>query len=84
MRIATARHGDRIVFGPIDDHGIRDLSNIVDDQNALMALVHSAEGRAQVAGMAAAASSHPLDDVVLLPPVPSPRRIMCVGTNYAD
>lgn len=84
MRIATARHSDRIVFGPIDDHGIRDISNVVEDQNALMALVHTAEGRAQVAGMAAAASSHPLDEVVLLPPVPAPRRIMCVGTNYAD
>lgn len=84
MRIATARHGHRIVFGPIDDHGIRDISGVVADQNALMALVHTAEGRAQVAGMAAAASSHPLDEVVLLPPIPSPRRIMCVGTNYAD
>lgn len=84
MRIATARHGDRIVFGPIDDHGIRDVSAVVADQNALMALVHTSDGRAQVAGMAAAASSHPLDEVVLLPPVPSPRRIMCVGTNYAD
>ena len=84
MRIATARHGDRIVFGPVDDHGIRDISGVVADQNALMALVHTAQGRTEVEGLAAGASIHPLDEVTLLPPVPSPRRIMCVGTNYAD
>lgn len=84
MRIATARHGDRIVFGPIENDAIADVSASVHDQLALVAMVHTAEGRADVAALAASAPSYPLADVVLLPPVPSPKRIMCVGTNYAD
>ena len=84
MRIATARHGDQIIFGPIDNEAIADVSASVHDQLALVAMVHTAAGRADVAALAAAAPSYPLADVVLLPPVPSPKRIMCVGTNYAD
>jgi 2-keto-4-pentenoate hydratase/2-oxohepta-3-ene-1,7-dioic acid hydratase in catechol pathway len=84
MRIASALSQDHLVFGPVIDDTIRDVSAAVADPNALVALVHTEEGRAQVAGMGAAAPRHDLASVTLLPPVPQPRRIMCVGTNYAD
>ena len=84
MQIASAVSQDRLVFGPVVDGAIRDVSAAVADTNALVGLVHTEEGRAQVAGMGAAAPRHDLASVTLLPPVPMPRRIMCVGTNYAD
>ena len=84
MQIASAISQDRFVFGPVVDGTIRDVSAAVGDPNALVGLVHTEEGRAQVAGMGAAAPRHDLTSVTLLPPVPMPRRIMCVGTNYAD
>lgn len=84
MRIATAHHQGNIVFGPVIDETLRDVSGAVTDPAALVGLVHTEEGRAQVAGMGAAAPRIALADLELLPPVPNPRRIMCVGTNYAD
>lgn len=84
MRIATARHGDRVIYGPVVDDTIRDVSATVVDPNALVGLAHTAEGREQVDAMGEAAPRFPLSELDLLPPVPNPRRIMCVGTNYAD
>ena len=47
-------------------------------------LAQGAEGLARAARVLAASQPAPLEGVKLLPPVPSPEKIICVGLNYAD
>lgn len=84
MKIASALQGTNTVFGVIEKGAIADLSASFDSPQALVAEVHTSSGRNRVASLAAAATKVDLSDVTLLPPVPLARRILCVGTNYAD
>ncbi len=84
MKIATALQGTTTIFGVVEGNSISDLSNSFASPQALVAEVHTASGRSRVESMAATATTIDLSDVTLLPPVPLARRILCVGTNYAD
>jgi 2-keto-4-pentenoate hydratase/2-oxohepta-3-ene-1,7-dioic acid hydratase in catechol pathway len=84
MRIASALHEGRTIFGVVGEHFIADLSDSLASPQTLVAEVHTAEGRSRVESLGAAATKVNLADVALLPPVPLARRILCVGTNYAD
>ena len=84
MKIASARRGADTLFGVVIDGALADLSAIFVSPQALVAEVHSAEGRERVQAMVATAPAVDLSAVTLLPPVPLARRILCVGTNYAD
>jgi len=86
MRLATARHtpSGRVVFGAVVDDGLVDLSAAVTDQSELISMVHDAATRPAIDAAVEAAARVPLDELTWLPPMPNPRRIMCVGTNYAD
>ena len=84
MKIASARRGADTLFGVVIDGVLADLSAMFVSPQELVAEVHSAEGRERVQAMVATAPVLDLSDVTLLPPVPLARRILCVGTNYAD
>jgi len=86
MRLATVRHlpTNREFFGAVTDDGIVDLSPACAHQNELMALVHDPSTRPALAAAAENGPRIPLDEVEWLPPIPAPRRIMCIGTNYVD
>jgi len=84
MKIASARRGADTLFGVVIDGALADLSAMFVSPQALVAEVHSAEGRERVKAMVATAPAVDLSAVTLLPPVPLARRILCVGTNYAD
>ena len=84
MKIASASHESRAIFGVVDGTTIADLSDSFASPQALVAEIHTASGRSQVASQVKAATKVDLADVALLPPVPFARRILCVGTNYAD
>jgi 2-keto-4-pentenoate hydratase/2-oxohepta-3-ene-1,7-dioic acid hydratase in catechol pathway len=83
MRLVTYRHGPRDSFGVVVDGGIVDGARALGGRSAdlksvlaagaLDELARSVQGRpAEVA----------LADVQLLPPIPSPDKILCVGINY--
>jgi len=84
MKIASALHDGITIFGVVKGNSISVLSNSFASPQALVAEVHTASGRSRVESMAATATTIDLSDVTLLPPVPLARRILCVGTNYAD
>ena len=82
VKITSARRGTEIIFGVVSGCEVADLSALFSSPQELVAEVHAEGGRSRVDSMAAEAARFNLDDVTLLPPVPFPRRILCVGKNY--
>ncbi len=81
MRIASfERPTGGVGYGRIEGAGIVDLGARRGDDTLLEVLAEPA--RAEEA--AGAPADYGLDEVVLLPPIPRPPRILCVGVNYLD
>ncbi len=82
MRIASfERPGGGVGYGVVEGTGLVDLSARLRD-TALLEVVAAPERAREAA--AGAPADFALDDVVLLPPLPRPPRILCVGVNYLD
>ena len=86
MRLAAAQPIDRPrarpLLGPVVDDSLHDVGTTFADAAAVVAAAMTADGRDAIT--AAASTSYSLDELRLLPPVPQPRRILCVGVNYAE
>lgn len=83
MRLATGRRRDgTVIWGPVVDDGLGDVTTTWRTPAELMEASLEEDGRDAIAesvmGWAA------LDEIDLLPPIPTPARIICVGVNYAD
>jgi len=81
MRLVSFRHADTSKFGVFVDGGIVDLS-------ARWPSLRDAIAAKGLADIAAATRNAPadfsLDEVELLPAIPNPDKILCVGLNYAS
>ncbi|MET0220920.1 MAG: fumarylacetoacetate hydrolase family protein, partial [Tardiphaga sp.] len=83
--LATYSIDGAVRYGAVTDKGVIDLSARFGNDyptlreaiagDALMRLTDEAAGRA---------ADHALDAVILLPPIPSPEKIICIGVNYPD
>jgi 2-keto-4-pentenoate hydratase/2-oxohepta-3-ene-1,7-dioic acid hydratase in catechol pathway len=83
MKLATARRGDgTTIWGPLDEDGIADVSARWGSPAELLEAAMDVPGRTEIAE--AARDATPLDELEMLPPIPTPARIICVGVNYAD
>lgn len=83
MQIATVRIGTRHTTGVVDGDELVDLGSSHPD--AVSVLVAAGDpDRRELDAIVARSPRLPVDEVDLLPPIPEPRRILCVGTNYAD
>ena len=83
MKLATGRRGDGItIWGPVVDDGIVDVSARWSSPAELLEAAMDAAGRTEIAETARDAT--PLGELEVLPPIPAPARIICVGVNYAD
>ena len=81
MRLVSFRHADTSKFGVFVDGGIVDLSARWPSLRDAIA----AKGLADVAAATRnAAADFSLDEVELLPVIPNPDKILCVGLNYAS
>ena len=81
MRLVSFRHADTSKFGVFVDGGIVDLSARWPSLRDAIA----AKGLADVAAATRKATADfRLDDVELLPVIPNPDKILCVGLNYAS
>lgn len=82
MKLASYLIEGTASFGVVDHDLVHDLGPVfgagVPDLKALIA----SDGIAQVSAKLAEAKSVPLADVTLLPVVPNPGKIFCVGHNY--
>lgn len=79
MQFATIQRQGRISFGPVTDGEMLDVSDVFHDQCEALNLTNAA----RLATALRTAQSLPLRDATFLPPVPMPRRILCIGVNYA-
>jgi 2-keto-4-pentenoate hydratase/2-oxohepta-3-ene-1,7-dioic acid hydratase in catechol pathway len=86
MRLVTYQAPGGVRVAAVRDDGLVDLnqadSRLPSCIKALLAQGPEAIGRAAAAMRSAAAI--PRGSVKLLPPVPGPQKVICVGANYAD
>ena len=89
MRFASFLVAGRPTYGVIDPGMIggahlRDLGHVLGNAYAdLKALIASGRAAKIAADQLAGAPRYALDAVTLLPPVPNPDKIVCIGLNYA-
>ncbi len=83
MRIASFLKYGRASYGAVTESGIVDLAQRF-GATAPTAIDFIAAGLLAEANgiVATAAADHALEDVELLPPVPAPQKIWCIGMNY--
>jgi 2-keto-4-pentenoate hydratase/2-oxohepta-3-ene-1,7-dioic acid hydratase in catechol pathway len=81
MRIASFDHGGRMGFGPVAEGQVADVSAAFGG-DGLIGLLALPDMASRIADAATYAPRFALDAVALLPPVPRPGRILCVGLNY--
>lgn len=82
MRLVSFRIGSRRSFGIVNDGGVVDLAPLVPEFADLKALL-AGRGLARVAGFENRPADCALGDIELLPVIPNPGKIICVGGNYA-
>jgi 2-keto-4-pentenoate hydratase/2-oxohepta-3-ene-1,7-dioic acid hydratase in catechol pathway len=84
-RLATYSIDRTVRYGAVTDKGIVDLSVRFARDYPTLREVIAAGALARLADDAASrAADHALDVVTLLPPIPSPEKIICIGVNYPD
>ena len=84
-RLATYSIDRTVRYGAVTDKGIVDLSVRFARDYPTLREVIAAGALARLADDAASrAADHALDAVTLLPPIPSPEKIICIGVNYPD
>jgi 2-keto-4-pentenoate hydratase/2-oxohepta-3-ene-1,7-dioic acid hydratase in catechol pathway len=84
-RLATYSINGAIRYGAVTDKGIVDLSARYDKDYSTLREVIAAGALMRLADDAGSrAPDHPLEAVTLLPPIPSPEKIICIGVNYPD
>lgn len=78
MRLATYRQGKREAWGIITE------DERVIDCTALAPSLKTAIAEDKLNQLEASALGIPLSAVTLLPPIPNPEKIICIGVNYAN
>jgi 2-keto-4-pentenoate hydratase/2-oxohepta-3-ene-1,7-dioic acid hydratase in catechol pathway len=85
MKLASYLSGGNAGYGVVTDKGVVDLTHRLGskypDLRALLAGDGLAEARKAIAG---AAADFQIADLTLLPVIPNPDKIVCVGLNYED
>jgi 5-carboxymethyl-2-hydroxymuconate isomerase len=81
MKFLSFEHNNVASFGALTDAGIVDLGKRhVDLREAIRA-----DNLAALARYAESAQAdHAIDDIVFLPTIPNPEKIICIGVNYAN
>jgi len=84
VRLASYRVGQGEGYGAVVDGGIVDLSRRLPQFPELRALI-AADGLAEARrAIDSARADYALNSVALLPPIPAPEKIWCIGVNYAE
>jgi len=83
MRLASFKVNGCPSYGAVTDNGIIDLSRRLTKYPTLLDVLRAdamGEARAAATGQA----DHRLAEVEMLPPLPAPEKIICVGINYPE
>lgn len=82
MKLLSYIHADNESWGMVADDGIVDLGSVM---NCDLAAAIATDRLAEAADLAADRSpSLSENDITLLPPIPRPEKIACIGVNYAN
>jgi 2-keto-4-pentenoate hydratase/2-oxohepta-3-ene-1,7-dioic acid hydratase in catechol pathway len=81
MKFASYVHAGRTTYGLVRDDGIVNLSKRLGFQSLRM-LLGAPNGLKNAAALADEPPDVKLSDVTLLPPIPDPDKIVCLGLNY--
>ncbi|MFZ9335149.1 MAG: fumarylacetoacetate hydrolase family protein [Burkholderiaceae bacterium] len=89
MKLISYLHEGQVRYGVLTASGVADMRDCIDSApatiNDFAGLAGTTPGvLAAVAARAAQARTLPLDQVQLLPCVPRPSKILCLGVNYHD
>ena len=85
MRLLSFRHAGASKFGAVVESGIVDLSARTQDRWSGLREVLAAKALPELAALAKGATADlQFADVELLPVIPDPEKILCIGVNYAS
>ncbi len=80
MRYISFVHEEKQSWGTIDAGQVFDLSYLAE---SLVAAISSSKLPASLSDISDNARNFSIEELNLLPPIPEPKRILCVGQNYA-
>lgn len=85
MRFVTFEEGGKARFGAVMGGEIADLSGVAEAPASLFDMLQGGEAALAAArSLAEKAPRRPLEDAKLLPVLPRPGKIICLGLNYAE
>jgi len=84
MKLASFERQGRLGFGVVVNDGVVDLGKALGGRYADLKALLSADALDEARKYASQASDFALADVTLLPVIPNPGKIWCVGLNYGE
>lgn len=84
MKLASFKHNGKSGFGAIVDGGVVDLTGRISGATTLKELLQAGAVPQARDYCRTASASFALDQCELLPVIPNPNKIICIGVNYAE
>ena len=85
MKLLSYEHAGQASFGAVVDGGIVDLKRALGGRFASLRQLIAADALTEAAAaLPGRKADHALDAVTLLPVIPDPDKIVCVGLNYGE
>jgi len=85
MKLASYKVRGRDSFGAVVGEGVVDLKNrLVPKYSSILEMLRTDGLAAARAALHGVRADFPLSEVVLLPPIGHPEKILCIGINYAN
>ncbi|HET7671397.1 MAG TPA: 5-carboxymethyl-2-hydroxymuconate isomerase, partial [Burkholderiales bacterium] len=84
MKLATFKTAQGASYGIVTGKGIVDLKRYIGNQYPDLKALIAGNGYADAAKQLNAAPDYKESDVIFLPVIPNPDKIICVGLNYQD
>lgn len=85
MKLVSYQYKNKFSYGLLHSEGIFDLSSEIGDQYPdLKALLTTPEGLTVARHYNQKQPTLSLEEVIFLPVIPNPAKILCVGMNYAE
>ncbi|MBJ90606.1 MAG: 2-hydroxyhepta-2,4-diene-1,7-dioate isomerase [Woeseia sp.] len=83
MKFLTFKYNNQTSFGAVLNDGVVDLGKRHSDITDLRHAIHDDRLNALASEATSAIADYSLDDIVFLPPIINPEKIICIGVNYA-
>jgi 2-keto-4-pentenoate hydratase/2-oxohepta-3-ene-1,7-dioic acid hydratase in catechol pathway len=82
VRLVTYESNRGARAGVLDDERVVDAWDALGGEGSSVRELLAARSLGDIAGATHSAEGVPLQDVTLLPPIPDPEKILCIGLNY--